>query len=408
MAPKLKKVPKPKKVISSADLDPGSSSPPTSPPDVKSCLALVNEVLCNDNRRITTRASEIKVHLHSIEAYHNAALDKIKELELQVKAFSCSDVVAKSKIQELQTKVEALTNGPPVQQSATSLTSSMTFAQATVKSSSQGPIQRSVTITPSRHVLHVFPRQTPDTAKQINSSETTRQLLVSTVDVSKLGVGIVKISKSKDHGITVTCRSETELGKLSSELSNHSTLTSQVPPKKAPVISVLLQGKDIPTSDIPEKLVNQNPFIPKQDVSQIKVLNTRFTPNGNTVVIIRLPPTSFRALADNNMRLAIHYSYVTAREQDPTLQCRNCFKFGHKAVHCLSAPNSVCFRCSDNHNDQNCSAPLKCTNCARHNELAVARGWSVRHSTAHSATDLNCPSFIKARQQAKLNIDYGF
>ena len=75
-------------------------------------------------------------------------------------------------------------------------------------------------------------------------------------------------------------------------------------------------------------------------------------------------------------------SILVETYQLPTLQCRNCCRFGHVADQCRSHPR--CFRCAQNHPGSSCEVPDDSVSCL----LCLGR---------HKATDINCPEHSRQK-----------
>lgn len=81
--------------------------------------------------------------------------------------------------------------------------------------------------------------------------------------------------------------------------------------------------------------------------------------------------------------------------QLPTIQCRNCCRFGHIAKQCRSQPR--CYKCAKSHPGDNCSTPdveVSCLLC----------------SGSHKATDVKCPEHDRQKSiklvMSQENINY--
>lgn len=68
--------------------------------------------------------------------------------------------------------------------------------------------------------------------------------------------------------------------------------------------------------------------------------------------------------------------------QLPTIQCRNCCRFGHIRTQCRSKPR--CFRCGQEHSGDSCSVTEDLSTCI------LCRG-------AHRATDVKCPEHARQK-----------
>lgn len=80
----------------------------------------------------------------------------------------------------------------------------------------------------------------------------------------------------------------------------------------------------------------------------------------------------------------------------PTIQCRNCCRFGHISKQCRSKPR--CFRCAQPHAGENCSIPDSESSCF------------LCHGGRHTATDPRCPEHSRQKSikilMSEENISY--
>lgn len=346
-------------------------------------IAAIFSILDGNKRQIPAKIETINAHVLAMEEIHYQAVKKIAELELQIKAQNCPS--------------------PPVPTRSFSAAASAVIQPAiAMQDKPNNP-------PPTRHMMYVYPNKQDETGKQITSPETTKQIISDTVKKAKLKIGVWKIQKTRDCGVSICCRNSAEIECLTNEIhSQHKHLTCKTPVKKNPVFTFLLPGDAI-IEDIPEEIVAQNPTIPPEDKPMLEIVHTRTTKMKNTVITMRVPPSTYRAIKASNLRLFIGCECVTLREQDPTLQCRNCHRFGHKAHNCrfkiADQPATRCYRCSGNHSGS-CSAPPKCSNCSDHNHFTGNKRNGTKLDTSHCSTDQNCPLYEKARQNSRLFINY--
>ena len=245
------------------------------------------------------------------------------------------------------------------------------------------------------------------------SSEATKQLLKSSIDLSKNNIGIVKVKTIGKNGVQVLCRSKAEAENLSSIITEKNTvLQSSIPTKKYPVISFVVHENDF-GEDIDEKHVDlTNDIITKNniaDVNHIKILHTKKTNKGGCIVILETHPTVFKQLT-NTGHIFVSWSKCKFRERDAIAKCFKCHKFGHVFKHCNFSINDVpavrCRNCGDtNCQAEKCLLPSKCINCCEYNQMAAKRNWQLVE-VDHRSSDRNCPSFIKANNKARESIDY--
>lgn len=387
------------------------TTPPTLPTSFNDYIESITCIINGDGRMISSKADDIFKYLMGMYKLHSDLADKVVMLNRQIAVLSATSSLKPDSItlppiqpndKNIKTKTDTSHLSPLQSSSPNSATTSnqiKTFASVLQKASNSD--------CETAHVIQVFPKVDSATNKA-TSSTATKQTLFNTVDISKLKIGVKRTKLTRDGSVTLFFRSASEVATLAGHLHDHKYLTCKVPAKKNPVFTFFMEGKDIP-NDLPSEILAKNDFIPQSDTPQLTILHSRTTKNGNTIITMQVNPPTYHAIIANNSKLFIGWNYVSLREQDPTLQCRNCFRFGHKSAHCHFKIDdklaSRCKRCSGNHTDP-CSEPLKCGNCHDHNQLAKKRKWTIL-TTGHLPDDPTCPMLLKAQSEAKQFVNYG-
>src|SRR5690606_37508157 len=93
----------------------------------------------------------------------------------------------------------------------------------------------------AKHFVRIFPKN--DNA--VRSSDATRRLLTTTVDVGSAKLGVKSIRLIKNNGISVECRSAAEASALNDKLTNHTDLSASLPSKSNPTFTFFWQGTDV-------------------------------------------------------------------------------------------------------------------------------------------------------------------
>ena len=309
----------------------------------------------------------------------------------------------KKQVQRLKMIAENAEEFPPI--------TSVSYAKVLASASHNRPDNKT-----TKHAVIIAPKGSK--TNEVKSSESTKQLLKKNENLRKLAVGINSVRSTANNGVVVECRTADEAKKIEEALKEDETLEATLPKKNNPVFSFLLTGKDDnDTEKIRDELITKNLGykICASESDDIKILNIFFTPNGNTVVTISVPPQTYKRIVDEPT-LWFGTGVVKLRSRDPLTQCRGCCGFHHKIKKCRLQSETVvkfrCMRCAGNHQDTHeskCMLPIKCTNCADRNNLASKKNWRnyVPLPTDHTADDHKCPLLIAARKKAELTINYG-
>lgn len=259
--------------------------------------------------------------------------------------------------------------------------------------------------------LQVFPKTSTQTGESTSSSSLATKQILEYIDLSKINVGVKGVKHIRGHGVSVLCRSKDEAERLKNEINNtqNDKFTTSTPKKKNPSFSMLITGTGREMEKVKKDIFSKNDFL-KGHESELKIVHHFTTKNSNTIVIFEVSPLVYQSVINNNSELYIGWSRVSLREQCPTSQCFNCFRFGHKAKNCNYKVNdqkaSRCAKCSKGHApESSCTEPLCCPNCTDYNLLATRRHMNT-HPTNHSAKDESCPCRVQAIKRARAYINY--
>lgn len=155
--------------------------------------------------------------------------------------------------------------------------------------------------------------------------------------------------------------------------------------------------RDVPTEWTLEDFVNNidtptncGPVISARRLNRkVKKPDLPITWSPTTTVVL-----TFRGQALPERIFCYHSSLPVSVYYLPTIQCRNCCKFGHIASQCRSKPR--CFRCGQEHTGESCDSrsPLCCLFC----------------EDSHLATSSSCPEHVRQREikviMANENLSY--
>jgi len=350
-----------------------------------------NELLKIINGSANARNKKVEVmaeHVHEMQTIYATRLDGLIAKLLQVEK-------ERDNLKNMATQVQ-----PSV------IADQLTFAQ--VASGSVAPKQNSK--HSQKHILHIMPKEGDQNDSMSTSFNTTRQILTNTVPISQLGIGIQKIQQHKSTGLSVYCRNDQEVHKLKDALQNSDKLTAEIPVKRNPVITILQKGTVIKPT-LTDDIIQQNPQLTDKDGIKI-VYKSKPTRQNNTIIKLEVSPLNYRAIVFNDYRLYIGDECARARDEDPTLQCFECGRFGHKAANCRNKradQERMCMNCGQRHNGACQASEPKCCNCSHHNELVISRKWNDKVDTKHSALDrANCTMYKRAKEFASQYINYEY
>lgn len=365
------------------DLDGASSQAETDPNESLTFTQHVQEIwkqlkqIDKGKRGYTEQTNIINHHTGLIQKSYYEKDHHIASLEIEIKRLQLQVEELKFRYPPLETSTNARQERRPFNLVAA--------PPATTRIPAKAP--------ETSHIIRIMPKSQTEVA----SHEQTMNILKQTV--STTGVGVKKMKRYRNKGLMIECRSAHEVKTINDALTGHEHLSAEVPKRRSPVFTFFWKGRDLP-SDIDTELKTRNLF-ELSDGDKFEVLNQRSTDNGNTIVTLRVPPSAYKLITDNpRNQLFLGWDTIELREQDPTLQCRSCGRFGHKSAHCRFKSDGVvskrCLRCSTYYiSHHECSNPPKCCNCVEFNDKSKDTKAKSRN-TDHYATDKECPTYLKA------------
>lgn len=239
-------------------------------------------------------------------------------------------------------------------------------------------------------------------ASQDNALDTVIDNIKKTIMENPQNISVTKIntiSKGKVVIHSLSGKSKNALDQLLKDNNyNITELKKLDPPVILKGIPNEIDGKeliDIITKSNPDTFTDSNP----------KLLY--FKPNRNRKLynaVIRVTPRARNTIFNTfSNKLSLGIRVVHVEDANPTVQCTNCFRFGHTKRICNNTGNpneqTACWHCSDNHFSANCpnkESPNICINC---------RSKSLPH--AHPPTHPSCPIYNHHHQIALSKINYG-
>lgn len=256
-----------------------------------------------------------------------------------------------------------------------------------------------------RHILNVYPKSTKEGST--STSQVTKQMLFNEVNIGNLNIGILGVRTLPNKGVAIMCRNAADMDKLSNAIHATPNLTTKASFKRNPSFSFFLNGIHHEKGAILSSIHKKNPSITN---GSITICHIRKTANNNSVVFIEANPQGYKELCALEFGLFYDWAKIKLRERITVTQCGHCLKFGHPDKYCSRKQQGISKRCSvcaEAHpiTSETCSAQVCCSNCADYNKLLSSRG-ATKIDTRHRADDLSCPSYVKAQNIAKQQVNY--
>lgn len=265
------------------------------------------------------------------------------------------------------------------------------------------------------YAVNIYPRSSSTQPAESLSSENTKQYLKNKIEISGATINVAGIRRTKRAGITVKCNSSSDIKELEKMIiESHCDLDVEVPCKRKPTFTLLVEGTNRNKEVIKRDLLAKNSFLTESD---FEIVYMRETLKKDSLIFMEFSPKAYQVIASRGFRMATLWNIRFLQERNLPSQCFHCQGFGHKQHACrLRNQNSdptilaSCPKCAgDNCKRNECKSPRvkRCSNCVRHNSTAERRG-KPRRSIDHYATDSCCQSRKDAIQRMKENIDYGY
>lgn len=304
-----------------------------------------------------------------------------------------------SMIMRQQRRMDQLTGRNIVLEEAirTELKPTPTYAE--VASTQQPKIQHPKKKVETAHVITVYPKEEDGET----DSETTRNLLLTTIKPRMLKIGITRISKVRNGGVAIESAKKEDIEKLKAEVESNNILKTKlnvkVPTRRLPRILIRDIAEEINKENLQEALVEQNEVFTTD--SKVEPL-FNFKGKRNTQSwVVALDPDAFRKVMKSG-KVNIGWTSCRISEHLRPLQCYNCLRLGHVAAQCENY--RACGKCGEKDHDKiTCKATKSsCINCHFANDQ-----FGQKLYTDHSPMDPRCPSLQRAIANLKKKIDYG-
>lgn len=157
---------------------------------------------------------------------------------------------------------------------------------------------------------------------------------------------------------------------------------------------IVINGVDVVNNDTPEQIIHSlaigNEWLKKENIEFVRQWQVTTKKRTYKNIVVALSPIEqIEAIKRGKLRFRLFEH--TVWEYFDTIQCKNCWRFGHLRHQCKF--QHACRICGENHSVEACiSKKPKCANCLRFN-AAKGRLDSDKRSCAHRPTDRTCPDF---------------
>jgi hypothetical protein len=252
------------------------------------------------------------------------------------------------------------------------------------------------------HVVTIHPTD----VTQINSN-TTKSLIMQTVNPCELKVRINKLRNIGRGGVIIECSTKEECEKIIRKVDEKlkGKMDAKIPQKRRPKLIIKNIPGEVNDEDLLQTISKQNPNINEITLrEEMKLIRTLKTRVGTKHAIIEVSPVLWNTFNNFNF-LYILFSRCKVEEYNHVIRCFKCQGYGHFARDCNL--KDMCVNCGEEHKTKNCQTPdhNNCVNCKRYNERVKAP--LSRTNIKHKANDQCCPSYQRVNNIIKSKIDYG-
>lgn len=145
-------------------------------------------------------------------------------------------------------------------------------------------------------------------------------------------------------------------------------------------------------NDIIDMIKTYNPFLANAEMNLLRGYEIKTLAGVYTNLIIACSLQTQKLILQRG-NLLIGLSQCRVFENINTLQCLQCYAYGHFSRNCQSA--IVCKICAESHNHKECIAEhVKCINCVREN-VKLLKNKAPLLNTNHRANDERCKCRIE-------------
>lgn len=218
--------------------------------------------------------------------------------------------------------------------------------------------------------------------------------------VNPVGLPINDVRNTAKGAIVIECKDRESSTQLMADVAAQlgPNYKVNVLSKRLPKLRVIGFSAEFSSTELRQKILDQN--VDVAEGMDFKILSIFKIPRSSTFgAKIEVDPVSFTKII-NNKKLHIGWDICFVFEAFDLVQCFKCFGFHHTSTSCLAS--LTCPRCSGVHKLVDCTANAECcTNC-----IQASTNLKITLDSAHSATNKNCPVYLRKISLEKRRINY--
>jgi len=233
------------------------------------------------------------------------------------------------------------------------------------------------------------------------SSETTKKVIKTNIDVAKLGVGITKMKKASKGAVIIGCENKTQVEMLKSKVSDDlgEKYTVHDPKKKSVKIRIFDIDKEDceKESELWQKIEEQNGYA--KNCIKGKIVKKLINERSRRVTTIAEVDIKTRNTILEESKVKIGWNICKVQSYIGILRCYKCCGYYHFAKDCK---NEACGKCAGRHATKDCKCETrKCIKC----EEKIKHFGIKNLNSSHSAFDTMCPYYKRELEKQKTRMD---
>ncbi|CAL7932822.1 unnamed protein product [Xylocopa violacea] len=262
----------------------------------------------------------------------------------------------------------------------------------------QSKIISTQTIKPPKNIVTIYPKE----GSEINNSETTRKIIVNSIEPTEEKLKIRHMKKINKSGVLIETETTSDAEQiLKCKKLTCAGLVAGLPSKRKPKMIIYQVPKDLKEKDLLAAIKDQNADHLNKDkfTEDFKLLFRTGDREKETVNwVIEVTP-EIRNILTKRSKIFIGWHSCSIRDYIQITRCYKCQSFGHISKHC-QAKVDTCGHCGqDGHSFGSCPKKQQnptCVNCKRANKP---------HD--HSSRSKECAAYKHAIEVYLTKVDYG-